>query len=209
MTKQATEPACLIRIIDDEPGALEAVAFMLECEGYETACYDSAQSFLTTDVPSIPGCVLSDIRMPGMTGLDLFDTLRERNYPHPVLFMTAFADVETAVDAMKNGLVDYLVKPVVPEKLFSSVARAFKIDRQRHAGLDCNTGAWRDRWETLTGREQEVVKLVGRGLLSRQIAIELDISQRTVEVHRAAALKKLGVTTPAQAALILSEIEET
>ena len=119
--KPTGEPACLIRIVDDEPRALEAVAFMLECEGYETACFSSAQEFLISDLPSIPGCVLSDIRMPGMTGLDLFDELRSRNYPHPVLFMTAFADVETAVEAMKNGLVDYLVKPVVPEKLFSSL----------------------------------------------------------------------------------------
>lgn len=207
--KPTGEPACLIRIVDDEPRALEAVAFMLECEGYETACFSSAQEFLTSDVPSIPGCVLSDIRMPGMTGLDLFDELRSRNYPHPVLFMTAFADVETAVEAMKNGLVDYLVKPVVPEKLFSSVTRALTIDRQRHAGLDNNAAVWRDHWETLTAREQEVVHWVGRGYLSRQIAIELDISQRTVEAHRASALRKLGVTTPDQVALILSELDET
>lgn len=207
--KQHKDPACLIRIIDDEPRALEAIAFMLECEGYDVACYGRAEDFLASDVPSIPGCVLSDIRMPGMTGLDLFDKLRERNYPHPVLFMTAFADVEMAVDAMKNGLVDYLVKPVNPEKLFSSVTRALTIDRQRHAGLSHDSADWRDRWETLTEREQEVVRWVGRGYLSRQIAIELDISQRTVEVHRASGLRKLGISTPAQVALMLSEIDAT
>lgn len=113
-----------IRIIDDEPRALEAVRFMLECEGYTTRTFPSAKAFLAEDVPSIPGCVLSDIRMPDVTGLQLFRTLCERNYPHPFLFMTAFADVEMAVDAMKDGAVDYLVKPVRPEKLFAAVGRA-------------------------------------------------------------------------------------
>ncbi len=200
--------SCLIRIIDDEPNALEAVAFMLKCEGYETACYRSARDFLVDDVPSIPGCVLTDIRMPEMSGLSLFETLRDRHYPHPLLFMTAFTDIEVAVDAMKNGAVDYLVKPVNPEKCIASVARALKIDRQRHAGLTGDV-PWHDRWSSLTEREKEVVSWVGKGALSRQIAIELDISQRTVEVHRANALRKLGVTSPAQVALILSEVEQS
>lgn len=198
---------CLIRIIDDEPNALEAVAFMLQCEVYETACYRNAHDFLVEDVPSIPGCVLTDIRMPEMSGITLFETLRERHYPHPLLFMTAFADVEVAVEAMKDGAVDYLVKPVNPEKCIASVARALKIDRQRHAGLAGDV-TWQDRWDALTEREKEVVTWVGKGALSRQIAIELDISQRTVEVHRANALRKLGVTSPAQVALILSEVDQ-
>ena len=160
----------LIRIIDDDAQALEAVDFMLKCEGYSTVAYSSAAEFLVDDIPSRPGCLLSDIRMPDMMGTELFDELLNRNYPHPVLFMTAFGDIESAVTAMKKGAVDYLVKPVAAEKLFAGVVNALKIDRKRREGLD--------------------------------------ISQRTVEVHRASGLKKLQIQTPAQAALVLSEIED-
>ena len=100
----------LIRIIDDDAQALEAVDFMLKCEGYSTVAYSSAAEFLVDDIPSRPGCLLSDIRMPDMMGTELFDELLNRNYPHPVLFMTAFGDIESAVTAMKKGALDYLVK---------------------------------------------------------------------------------------------------
>ena len=186
----------LIRIIDDDAQALEAVDFMLKCEGYSTVAYSSAAEFLVDDIPSRPGCLL-----------ELFDELLNRNYPHPVLFMTAFGDIESAVTAMKKGAVDYLVKPVAAEKLFAGVVNALKIDRKRREGL-VGSPFWSDRWVSLTDREREVVKLVAKGLMSRQIAIELDISQRTVEVHRASGLKKLQIQTPAQAALVLSEIED-
>lgn len=197
----------LIRIIDDDAQALEAVDFMLKCEGYSTVAYSSAAEFLVDDIPSRPGCLLSDIRMPDMMGTELFDELLNRNYPHPVLFMTAFGDIESAVTAMKKGAVDYLVKPVAAEKLFAGVVNALKIDRKRREGL-VGSPFWSDRWASLTDREREVVKLVAKRLMSRQIAIELDISQRTVEVHRASGLKKLQIQTPAQAALVLSEIED-
>ena len=154
-----------------------------------------------------PDIVITDIRMPDMMGTELFDELLNRNYPHPVLFMTAFGDIESAVTAMKKGAVDYLVKPVAAEKLFAGVVNALKIDRKRREGL-VGSPFWSDRWASLTDREREVVKLVAKGLMSRQIAIELDISQRTVEVHRASGLKKLQIQTPAQAALVLSEIED-
>lgn len=200
-----TTEKCLIRLIDDDARALEGIAFMLACEGYETASYDSGRAFLSNDVPSIPGCVICDIRMPEMSGTEVFETLRARNYPHPFLFMTAFGDIEAAVDALKDGAVDYLVKPVVAEKLFASVIRALRIDRERREGF---TGSefWADRWAQLTDREKEVIRLVGRGYLSRQIAVQLDISQRTVEVHRASGLRKLQLHSPAQVALMLSEL---
>lgn len=108
----------LIRIIDDDAQALEAVDFMLKCEGYSTVAYSSAAEFLVDDIPSRPGCLLSDIRMPDMMGTELFDVLLNRNYPHPVLFMTAFGDIESAVTAMKKGAVDYLVIACCCRKTF-------------------------------------------------------------------------------------------
>lgn len=197
---------CLIRIIDDDQRALDAVSFMLQCEGYETAVYTSAHDFLIEDLPSVGGCVLSDIRMPNITGLDLLTILNERYYPHPLLLMTAYADLEMAIDAMKVGAVDYFVKPVNPEKLVSGVVRALKLDRQRHARITEDV-PWMERWNTLTKRESEVLEWVAKGYLSRQIAIELDISQRTVEFHRAKGMKKLGVTTPAQLAILISSLD--
>ena len=154
----------LIRIIDDDAQALEAVDFMLKCEGYSTVAYSSAAEFLVDDIPSRPGCLLSDIRMPDMMGTELFDELLNRNYPHPVLFMTAFGDIESAVTAMKKGAVDYLVKPVAAEKLFAGVVNALKIDRKRREGL-VGSPFWSDRWVSLTDREREVVKLVAKDRL--------------------------------------------
>ncbi len=196
---------CVIRLVDDDPQVLDALEFMLIMEGHTVKKYLSPADFLSDDIPSEPGCLITDIRMTPMDGIAFFSELMRRNYKVPVCFITAHADVETAVELLKEGAVDFLVKPVQADKLIACVDRSLRIDRERRGGVVDNI-RWRDRWETLTPREKEILKLVAKGWLNTRIGIELGISHRTVEVHRASALKKLQIKTPAQVAMVLMEI---
>lgn len=132
------EKQCLIRIVDDEEEVRQALSFLLQSEGYEVVSYSNAKDFLTHDQESIPGCLLSDIRMEEMSGLELMRELKKRNSVLPVILVTAFADIEIAVDSMKDGATDFLVKPVNAEKLFSAVTHALRIDLERRHGLQRN-----------------------------------------------------------------------
>ncbi len=207
MTDVYRTPQCVIRLVDDDPEVLDALEFMLSMEGHLVKKYASPEDFFRNDVSTEPGCLITDIRMSPMDGLAFFTELMKRNYKVPVCFLTAHADVETAVELLKDGAVDFLVKPIAADKLIATVDRALRIDRERRGGIQ-DTVRWRDRWETLTPREKEILKFVAKGWLNVRIGIELGISHRTVEVHRASAMKKLQAKTPAQVAMILMEIPE-
>lgn len=195
----------LVRVVDDDPSTLEGLGFMLRCEGYEVKTYSSAAEFLRDDMPTVPGCVILDVRMPDMTGLELFAELRRRQYGQPVLFLTGHGDIEMAVQALHDGAADFLVKPVDGSKLTEAVAKALEAKRRVEMGLPDLT-AMLDRWGKLTTREKEIVLCVGRGWMNKTIACEYDISIRTVEAHRASALRKLGLTMPAQIAELIAEL---
>lgn len=201
------EKQCLIRIVDDEEEVRQALSFLLQSEGYEVVSYSNAKDFLTHDQESIPGCLLSDIRMEEMSGLELMRELKKRNSVLPVILVTAFGDIEMAVDSMKDGATDFLVKPVNAEKLFSAVTHALRIDLERRHGLQRNWN-WQAKWNELTKREKEILRWVAKGKTSKQISVILEISDRTVETHRAAANKKIGLISPAQIALFLAQIED-
>lgn len=189
----------LVRVVDDDPSTLEGLGFMLRCEGYEVKTYSSASDFLRDDMPTVPGCVILDVRMP------LFAELRRRQYGQPVLFLTGHGDIEMAVQALHDGAADFLVKPVDGSKLTEAVAKALEAKRRVEMGLPDLTEML-DRWSKLTTREKEIVLCVGRGWMNKTIACEYDISIRTVEAHRASALRKLGLTTPAQIAELIAEL---
>ncbi len=112
MLKPEHQP--LIRVIDDEEGVRTALSFMLTSEGFRVKTYESAQTFLVDDTPSEPGCIIADVRMPGMSGIELFDELRARSYPVPLLFLSGHGDIDMAVSAVLHGAVDFVTKPVVP-----------------------------------------------------------------------------------------------
>lgn len=194
MLKPEHQP--LIRVIDDEEGVRTALSFMLTSEGFRVKTYESAQTFLVDDTPSEPGCIIADVRMPGMSGIELFDELRARSYPVPLLFLSGHGDIDMAVSAVLHGAVDFVTKPVVPKRLLSAVANALDKDRHARAG-----------WNILTDREQEIVNLIIAGRINREVADDLHISVRTVEGHRATAFKKLGVKTPEEAANLKKQAE--
>ena len=189
------DDTCIIRLVDDDADLLEALGFMLRSEGWETRSYPTAKTFLESANVDDPGCVILDYAMPEIDGLQLQEQLVKRNYPHPILFLTAHADVDMAIRAFKRGADDLLRKPIDAQELLAAVANA--VEKDRHVDHE---KAEREKllYETLTGRERQVLELVLLGLMNCQVAERLGLSERTVEVHRANGYRKLGVRTIAE-----------
>ena len=204
MSRDGSTP--LVRIVDDNAELCMSLEFMLQCEGYETAVFSSAENFLAGDTPSRPGCVILDVQMPGRTGIELFDLLTLRGYDIPVIFLTAHGDIDMAVYTMREGACDFHQKPVDPVKFLPAVARAVERDRARRNGASGLSDEIR-RWELLTEREEQIARLVACGLVSRTIAERTGISQRTVEHHRASVLHKLELGTSAELAGFFERID--
>ena len=192
----------LIRLVDDEVDQLTALEMLLSGQGWDVAAYTGAREFLISDMPSRPGCLILDVRMPGMSGLELQDEMNRREYPLPVIFLTGHGDIEMAVHTVREGARDFLQKPVDPEKLLKAVARAVQEDCDRRA-MPIDEAAWKERYAQLTDRERDVIELVAKGKLNRQVAAKLGISERTVQVHRLGAYRKLGVHNVAELAPVI------
>jgi two-component system response regulator FixJ len=179
-----------VHIIEDDPAVRESLALLLNSAGLTTRIYTSAREFL--DAHPIPsGCMISDIRMPEMSGLELLEEMKNRRIQLPAIVMTAFADVPQAVKAMKLGAVDFIEKPFDDELMVSSVRSALARGGEWRAD-DGEAQAAREKLATLTSREQEVVAGLLKGKLNKTIAFELGISVRTVETHRANLMSKTG-----------------
>ena len=178
-------------LIDDDPGVRDSLTLLLSLKGIRTQPFATAESFLETYRPEWAGCVLTDLRMPGMTGLELQSMLRERGVQVPVVVLTAHGDVATARTALKNGAFDFLEKPVDDATLIEVLHNALRVDRERRAAVKARSSADR-RMERLTEREREILTLLAAGHQNRQIAAQLGISPRTVEVHKARIMEKLG-----------------
>ena len=187
----------LIYVIDDDEAVRDSMGMLLESADLPYRCYASADSFLDEHDGSQRGCLVLDIRMPGMTGLELQQRLAGIGSSLPVIFITGHGDVPMAVEAMRQGALDFLRKPVNESDFLERIAYA----------LDLESGNWhqkidrektRERIESLTEREQEVFQLVAEGMANKAIASELGISERTVEVHRSQVMKKLDARTLAQ-----------
>lgn len=179
----------LIRVIDDDAEMRESLEFLLSTEGWKVRTYPSAKAFLDADDMMVPGCMLLDIRMPDMSGLELQEVLKKKDYALPILFITAHGDITMAVDAVKKGAFDFLPKPIDDVQ---SVEDAVALDwelRSHHQNVD----GLRKDLTTLTPREREVAELVGQGLMNKVIADRLGIAEKTVQVHRGQVCSKLKV----------------
>ena len=180
----------LVRIVDDEADLREALSFVLDMEGWKTISYGRAEDFFTGDSPSEPGCVVLDVRMPGMSWIEAQHEMRSRGIALPIIFLTGHGDVERAVGAVQDGAFDFLLKPVDNERFLNSVACAAAAA----AGLPGEDSL--ERLAALTKRERSLAELIALGLTNREAAERSGIAQRTMEVHRANILRKLGVKTP-------------
>lgn len=194
--------APLVRLVDDNPGMLESLAFVLRCEGYETAAYESAEAFLRADRPSRPGCLMLDVKMPKLSGIELQEILNARRSRLPIIFLTAHGNIDMAVDAMHEGALDFQQKPVDPQKLLDAVARAVAQEMRRSRAAAVSEGE--ASLDSLSPREWQVIEMVAEGLTSREIAEKTGISRRTAEHQRASGMKKLGARSPAELAVLLA-----
>jgi two-component system response regulator FixJ len=178
-----------VSVIDDEASVREAVALLLETHGLTVASYESAQAFL--DAPFAAGCILSDVRMPEITGLDLLRTLRSNGDPRPLLLMTGHGDVELAVQAIKLGAFDFVEKPFANERLVTRVEEAL-VASESSLKERIELDDLKARYAALSDRQRDTMQLLIRGLSNKEIGQQLGISPRTVEIHRTWVMTKMS-----------------
>lgn len=184
-------------IVDDEELIRTLIQRIVETAGLSAEAFSGAEEFLNWHDPSRPGCLVSDVRMPGMSGLELQAALAERNSPLPVILVTAHADVPMVLQAMKSNVVDFVEKPFDREDLLARIQKAVQLDAERRHAESARR-ALAARVSSLTPREKEVMDLVVLGMANKQIARQLDLSEKTVEAHRSRLMRKVGARSLAE-----------
>ncbi len=174
--------ASVVYLVDDDPSVRDALDVMLRYSGYRTALFGDAESFLAAFRQDWVGCVVADLRLPGMSGLDLQAHLLQKRSPIPVIIITAHGDVQSARRALRADAVDFIEKPFEDTELRGAIDKAFSME-QRRIALERNERVYAQKLASLTAREREVLELAATGLHAKQIAAALGISTRTVEIH--------------------------
>ncbi len=196
----------LVYVVDDDTGVLDAIRLLLRSVGLASRGFSSADEFLEAFDPEAHACIILDLRMPGMSGLELQARLRELGSVTPIIFVTAHGDVPSAVEAVKGGAVDFIQKPFQDQKLLDKIHQALaqdaalRAERRRKAEI-------LERIRQLTPREAEVMALVVQGKMNKSIARELGISQRTVEIHRARVMEKMGARSVQELVQMILAVE--
>jgi RNA polymerase sigma factor (sigma-70 family) len=202
-TAASTTPT--VFVVDDDAGVRDALSLLISLKGMRAAVFASADDFLAVYDPSWRGCLLTDLKMPRMSGIELQLELRDRGVALPVVMLSAHGDVATTRTALKNGAVDFLEKPVDESVLIDVLANAIRIDSERHAA-ETRREQTASLLSRLTPRERAVLELLAEGLQHREIAARLDISPRTVEVYKARMMEKLQCRTLAEVVRIGSSL---
>jgi FixJ family two-component response regulator len=184
----------IVHVVDDDPSMREALTSLFLSIGLETRTYATAQAFLAASLPASPGCLIVDIRLPDMNGLDFQARLLQTGVQLPVVVMTGYGDIPMSVRAMKGGAVDFLAKPFKDQDMLDAAIAAIERDRQRRA-VEGDILRIRDRFGTLSAREQQVMLLVTDGKMNKQVAGDLGISEITAKIHRGAVMRKMGART--------------
>jgi two-component system, LuxR family, response regulator FixJ len=200
------QPQPTIFVVDDDEGVRNSLRFLLKSVGLATRTLASANEFLDVYQHSQPGCVVLDVRMPGMSGIELQQQLNLRGATIPVIFITGHGDVPMAVEAMQQGAFDFLQKPFRDQDLIERIQRALERDAKNRAALVQHTKI-RECFESLTPREREVLVLMTKGKQNKVMAAELGVSQRTVEIHRARVMEKSGAASLAQLVRMIIDLE--
>lgn len=196
----------LVNVVDDDASLRQALVFLLESAGWRVAAYDSAEAFLTAlDDLTRPGCLILDVRMQLMSGLELQRILNERNIQLPVIFLTGHADVTIAVQAMKFGACDFIEKPFKDQTLLDAVSQAVRRDLLRHKENTTKLMVL-ERLSKLSMREMEVARLIVEGLPYKAIGMRLYISERTVQVHCQNLKSKLGINSAAELTQLILQL---
>jgi len=190
-----TQPT--VFIVDDEPGIRVSLSILLETAHLNSRCFASAEAFLAICGPDLAGCLLLDVRMPGMSGSDLQAELIRRGVRLPIIFLTAHGDLPTGIEAMKQGALDFLTKPVNGALLLERVQAALELDREHHRVAELRQ-AFAARIRKLTAREREVLVLAQSGMDNKSIACHLAVSLRTIESHRSRICLRTGARSLAE-----------
>ncbi len=189
-----TREKAVVHVVDDDASLREALEGLFESVGLDSRTYATAHDFLSAPPLDRPGCILVDIRLPDMNGLDFQARLTQLGVGVPVVIMTGYGDVPMSVQAMKRGAVDFLPKPFHDQDLLDAVLTAIERDRHRRE-VEEEISRMRRRFETLSGRERQVMLLVTSGKMNKQVAGDLGISEITVKIHRGAAMRKMNART--------------
>lgn len=206
MEAQNMEAQQTVFVVDDDDAVRDALELLMESVGLAVETFGSAQELLDTIDHSRRGCLILDIRMPGMSGLELQDRLVSDGFDLPVIFISGHGDVPMAVRSMRRGAMDFLLKPFNDQDLLDRIHQALKLDRGRKIELE-HQQAIADRIATLTPREREVMDLVTEGYTNKVIANRLELSQRTVELHRAKVMEKMGAPSLAHLVRMVVQYE--
>ncbi|MBU6436747.1 MAG: response regulator transcription factor [Betaproteobacteria bacterium] len=189
-------PKGTVYVVDDDEAVRDSIQWLLEADGFRVKSFESSETFLSRYDPRETACLILDVRMSGMSGMELQDKLIERRAPLPIIFITGHGDVPMAVESMKKGAMDFIQKPFDEQQLRDMVVRMLDVARERQAQY--HDSATRDALlSKLTGREAQVLERIVAGRLNKQIADDLGISIKTVEAHRANIMEKLGANTVA------------
>jgi FixJ family two-component response regulator len=189
-----SDQKAMVHVVDDDASMREALQDLFHSIGLETRAYATARDFLATAVSDAPGCLVVDIRLPDMNGLDFQVRLTQTGVRLPVVIITGYGDIPMSVRAMKRGAVDFLPKPFKDQDMLDAVLTAIERDRQRRA-VDRDVSKIRERFGKLSAREQQVMLLVTAGKMNKQVAGDLGISEITVKNHRGSAMRKMGART--------------
>ncbi|CCE10677.1 Nodulation protein W [Bradyrhizobium sp. STM 3843] len=198
--------AGLVHIVDDDSAVRVSLGDLLESMDYQVALYGSASDFMKVELPDAPACLVLDVRLPGTSGLELQEYLMKMNIGIPIILMTAFGDIPMSVRGMKLGAVDFLTKPIRDQDLLDAVASAIRKDKSRRDEI-AHLVQLREKFALLTVRERQVMALVASGLMNKQVANELSISEATVKMHRGSVMRKLGARTVAMLARMAEALD--
>jgi len=189
-----SESESIVFVVDDDPSVRSAIERLIGTVGLQVQLFGSAQEFLASKLPNVPSCLVLDIRLPGISGLGLQRQLVEANVQIPIIFITSHGDVPMTVRAMKAGAVEFLTKPFHDQDLLDAIHLALEKDRGRRK-QEAELTALRERFESLSPREREVVAMVVSGMLNKQIAAQIGAAENTVKVHRSRAMEKMNATS--------------
>jgi FixJ family two-component response regulator len=193
-------------LVDDDPGVLKALSRIVRTAGYDSVCYSSPQDFLRERDPSTPGCIILDLTMPELDGLELQHHLAQAGDDLPIIFLSGRADIPASVSAMKAGAIDFLVKPVNREKLLTAIEQARERDGKARQAR-CEWQSIEEKLARLTRREREVLDHVVKGQLNKQIAADLGTVEKTIKVHRGRMMAKLEVRNVADLVRLAERID--
>lgn len=201
----SNQPSDLIRIVDDDPTVCASLTFVLQIAGFDVVSYNSADQFLSQASGLRPGCILLDVKMPGKSGLELFQELRRnQDLQLPVIFLTGHGDIEMAVQALHEGAFDFLVKPADPQRLIAIVTKAVELSktlrRERREAREIEELIAR-----LTPAELQVAQMMAKGLTVKTIAQALEVSEQAVKSHRSSIYHKLDAINPVEVAVIVND----